>query len=41
VLDNQKAVDNKLPNHLAGSLYDIGRPPPKDVTKPIGQWNSG
>jgi hypothetical protein len=41
VLDNQKAEDNKKPNHLAGSLYDIGEAPPKDFTKPVGEWNLG
>jgi hypothetical protein len=41
VLDNQKASDNKKPNHLAGSLYDIGEAPPKDFTKPVGEWNTG
>ena len=41
VLDNEKAADNKLANHLAGSLYDIGEAPPKDVTKPVGEWNVG
>jgi hypothetical protein len=41
VLDNQKAADNKLGNHLAGSLYDIGPAPAKDATKPVGQWNTG
>lgn len=41
VLDNQKAADNKKANHLAGSLYDLGEAPPKDVTKPVGQWNEG
>jgi len=39
VLDNQKAEDNKLPSHLAGSLYDLAAPP-KDVTKPVGEWNA-
>jgi len=39
VLDNQKAEDNKLPSHLAGSLYDLVAPP-KDVTKPVGEWNA-
>jgi hypothetical protein len=39
VLDNQKADDNKQPNHLAGSLYDIAGPT-KDVTKPVGEWNT-
>jgi hypothetical protein len=41
VLDNQKAEDNKKANHLAGSLYDIGAAPAKDVTKPVGEWNEG
>lgn len=41
VLDNAKAEDNKKPNHLAGSLYDIGEAPPKDFTKPVGEWNVG
>lgn len=40
VLDNEKATDNKLGNHLAGSLYDIGPEVPRDLPKPIGQWNS-
>lgn len=38
VLDNRDAKDNKDPKHLAGSLYDIVAPP-KDVTKPVGEWN--
>lgn len=41
VLDNAKASDNKKANHLAGSLYDIGEPPARDVTKPVGEWNTG
>jgi hypothetical protein len=41
VLDNQKAEDNKKPNHLAACLYDIGPAPAKDFTKPVGEWNSG
>ena len=40
VLDNQKAKDNKLGNHLAGSLYDIGPEAPRALPKPVGQWNS-
>lgn len=40
LLDNAKAEDNKLPNHLAGSLYDIGPAPVRDVTKPVGEWNT-
>jgi hypothetical protein len=39
VLDNEKAKDNKLGNHLAGSLYDMGTAAPRDLTKPAGQWN--
>ena len=39
VLDNEKAKDNKLGNHLAGSLYDLGTAAPRDLTKPAGQWN--
>lgn len=38
VLDNQKAEDNKKPNHLAGSLYDM-KAAPADAAKPAGQWN--
>ena len=40
VLDNEKATDNKLGNHLAGSLYDMGPAAPRDLPKPVGQWNS-
>ena len=40
VLDNVKASDNKLGNHLAGSLYDIGPEAPRDLPKPVGEWNS-
>ncbi|MEO7413160.1 MAG: DUF1080 domain-containing protein [Opitutaceae bacterium] len=38
LLDNAKAADNKLANHLAGSLYDLVAAA-KDVTKPVGDWN--
>jgi Domain of Unknown Function (DUF1080) len=38
LLDNAKAADNKLANHLAGSLYDLVAAS-KDVTKPVGEWN--
>ena len=41
ILDNEKAADNKLANHLAGSLYDVGAAPTRDVTKPVGEWNTG
>jgi hypothetical protein len=39
VLDNVDATDNKLPNHLAGSLYDMVAADPKSV-KPAGEWNT-
>jgi hypothetical protein len=39
VLDNEKAKDNKLGNHLAGSLYDLATEAPRDLPKPVGQWN--
>jgi hypothetical protein len=37
VLDDQKAEDNKKPNHLAGSLYDMEAP--AHAAKPAGEWN--
>jgi hypothetical protein len=40
VLDNQKAEDNKLGNHLAGSLYDLANEAPRNLPKPVGEWNS-
>ena len=39
VLDNADATDNKLANHLAGSLYDLLPCDPKTV-HPAGQWNT-
>ncbi len=39
VLDNVDATDNKLANHLAGSLYDMIAADPKTV-KPAGEWNN-
>lgn len=39
VLDNKDASDNKLANHLAGSLYDILPCDPKTV-HPAGEWNN-
>lgn len=39
VLDNIAATDNKEGNHLAGSLYDIGAEAPRDLVKPVGDWN--
>ena len=39
VLDNVDATDNKVPSHLAGSLYDMLPADPKTV-KPTGEWNT-
>jgi hypothetical protein len=39
VLDNVDAIDNKIPSHLAGSLYDMLAADPKTV-KPAGEWNT-
>lgn len=40
VLDNQKHPDAKNgTTHQAGALYDMIAPS-KDITKPVGQWNS-
>ena len=38
VLDNIEAEDNKKPNHLAGSLYDM-KAPSANICKPAGEWN--
>ncbi len=41
VMDDDSASDNKLANHLCGSLYDIF--PPDEIikqTNAIGQWNT-
>jgi len=38
VLDNKDAGDNKIDNHLAGSLYDMLPCDPKTV-HPAGEWN--
>ena len=38
VLDDKEAEDNKKPNHLAGSLYDMIAP--THPAKPAGEWNS-
>lgn len=40
LLDNAKAEDNQVPNHLAGSLYDVGPAPARDATRPVGEWNT-
>ena len=39
VLDNARHADGKNPITSAGSNYAVN-PPVKDVTNPIGQWNS-
>ena len=39
VLDNWFATDNKLANHLAGSLYDMLPALPQNA-KPAGEWNT-
>ena len=39
VLDNWNATDNKLTNHLAGSLYDMLPALPQNA-KPHGEWNN-
>lgn len=39
VLDNEKATDNKIESHLAGSLYDMLAADPKTV-HPAGEWNT-
>ncbi len=39
VLDNWNAGDNKLSNHLAGSLYDILPALPQNA-KPANEWNT-
>ena len=39
LLDNWNAGDNKLANHLAGSLYDMLPALPQNA-KPHGEWNT-
>jgi len=39
ILDNWNAGDNKLTNHLAGSLYDMLSAMPQNA-KPSGEWNT-
>jgi len=39
VLDNWNAGDNKLTNHLAGSLYDMLSALPQNA-KPANEWNN-
>ena len=38
LLDNNRAKDNKVGTHHAGAIYDLVAPP-KDLTRPVGQWN--
>lgn len=39
ILDNEKAHDNKIDTHLAGSLYDMVSVH-KSALKPAGEWNT-
>lgn len=39
VLDNIDARDNKIENHLAGSLYDMIGGKEVSKPKPVGEWN--
>ena len=39
VLDNIDAGDNKIENHLAGSLYDMIGGKEVSNPKPVGEWN--
>src|SRR5574338_6929 len=39
VLDNIDADDNKKPNHLAGTLYDLIGNAEVSKPKPVGEWN--
>ncbi|PZP38834.1 MAG: DUF1080 domain-containing protein, partial [Pseudopedobacter saltans] len=39
VLDNIDAHDNKLENHLAGTLYDLTGTKEISKPKPVGEWN--
>ena len=39
VLDNEKATDNKIDSHLAGSLYDM-LPADPETVNPAGEWNT-
>lgn len=41
ILDNEKAKDSQIVNHLAGSLYDLGPATPRHLPKPVGEWNNG
>ncbi|MFC3196892.1 DUF1080 domain-containing protein [Parapedobacter deserti] len=39
ILDNIDAADNKIENHLAGSLYDMIGSKEVSQPKPVGEWN--
>ena len=40
VLDDSLSDDNKIPSHLAGSLYDLIPPNGARKLMPVGQWNT-
>jgi hypothetical protein len=40
VLDDSLSDDNKIPSHLAGSLYDLIPPNGAKRLVPVGQWNT-
>jgi hypothetical protein len=40
VLDDSLSDDNKIPSHLAGSLYEMIAPNGKKHLNPVGQWNT-
>ncbi len=40
VLDDSLSDDNKIPSHLAGSLYDLIAPNGAKQLMPVGQWNT-
>jgi hypothetical protein len=40
VLDDSLSDDNKIPSHLAGSLYDLITPNGAKRLAPVGQWNT-
>jgi 3-keto-disaccharide hydrolase len=40
VLDDSLSDDNKIPSHLAGSLYDLIPPNGAKKLMPVGQWNT-
>jgi hypothetical protein len=40
VLDDSLSDDNKIPSHLAGSLYDLIPPNGAKPPAPVGQWNT-